>query len=291
MFRAGISRRLTSLIHHNSAPNYTAAGEKGRGGSRFQLQRAPSPWMLNAGNFQTGRRYLHGLNIGVARETLEHEARVAITPSNVQQLRKRGATVRVEKNAGILSGFSDAQYEEAGAELVTPEEVWKQDMVVKVTLPFSLFIFFPFLRLPSLALVFSCFDPFFLLPSPSTQPNPSIAKQSGPTTLRGATPQTREQRPHLCTVRSIQHECPGPALPAESDLSRSHHAPSNTEPGPGLRRLVFTSERFGLSSCDRGRESSAAPFRRTDDRSGEDPSIPRDGRWCWSRWSVCDSAG
>ena len=39
------------------------------------------------------------------------------------QLTKAGATVSVEKGAGINSGFSDALFEEQGAKIVSGDEV------------------------------------------------------------------------------------------------------------------------------------------------------------------------
>jgi alanine dehydrogenase len=56
--------------------------------------------------------------IGVPRETKSHEYRVGVTPTGVRTLVEDGQTVLVEKNAGLGSGLSDTQYQEAGAELV-----------------------------------------------------------------------------------------------------------------------------------------------------------------------------
>jgi len=81
------------------------------------------------------RRNLHNLKVGVLNETDDLESRVAITPENVKQLIKKGATVVVESGAGEKSGFSDAQYNEAGAALVSRDEVLKQDMVTKLHPP------------------------------------------------------------------------------------------------------------------------------------------------------------
>jgi alanine dehydrogenase len=84
--------------------------------------------------------------IGVPKEIKEQEQRVALLPSAVAQLERRGHSVLVEKNAGIGSGYTDDQYREAGAEIVgTAEEVFSRaDMVVKVKEPLK--AEFPLLR-------------------------------------------------------------------------------------------------------------------------------------------------
>ncbi|EGD79495.1 NAD(P) transhydrogenase [Salpingoeca rosetta] len=81
------------------------------------------------------KRGLKNLTIGVAKETDTGERRVAITPSNVPQLSKKGANVRVASGAGAAAGFADAVYEEAGASIVSPTDVWKSDLVLKVRPP------------------------------------------------------------------------------------------------------------------------------------------------------------
>ena len=82
-------------------------------------------------------RGLQGLVIGVPKEILEGEHRVAIVPVNVVKLKKAGAIVRIESGAGALSGFTDTQYTDAGAEIVTSAELWKSEVVAKVRPPTS----------------------------------------------------------------------------------------------------------------------------------------------------------
>ncbi|MDI6401264.1 alanine dehydrogenase [Balneolaceae bacterium ANBcel3] len=75
--------------------------------------------------------------IGVPREVKLHENRVAVIPSGVLTLKKRGHRVLMEKDAGTGSGFSDEQYRKCGAEIV-PEakEVWANaELIVKVKEP------------------------------------------------------------------------------------------------------------------------------------------------------------
>jgi len=85
-------------------------------------------------NFQSARQ-LHGLSIGVPKEDLEGEFRVALHPENIEKLIKKGAAVNVESGAGAISGFADKEYTEAGASLVDNATAWKSDVVVKVRPP------------------------------------------------------------------------------------------------------------------------------------------------------------
>ena len=82
------------------------------------------------------QRQLQGLVIGVPKESLEGEQRVALTPPNVIKLKKAGATVKIQTGAGVGSGFLDAQYAAAGAEiLANGDDAWKTQLVVKVRPP------------------------------------------------------------------------------------------------------------------------------------------------------------
>ncbi len=75
--------------------------------------------------------------IGVPKEikTLEH--RVGLVPSSVKELVRAGHDVIVENGAGAAINFTDALYQEAGANIVdSAEEVFaRADMVVKVKEP------------------------------------------------------------------------------------------------------------------------------------------------------------
>jgi NAD(P) transhydrogenase subunit alpha len=75
------------------------------------------------------------MQIGVPREILAGETRVAATPKTVEQLLKLGFDVSVESNAGALASFDDAAFEAAGASVVTTEEVWNADLILKVNAP------------------------------------------------------------------------------------------------------------------------------------------------------------
>src|ERR1700681_3464874 len=84
--------------------------------------------------------------IGVPKEIKEQEQRVALLPSAVEQLTKRGHSVLVEKGAGVGSGYPDEVYKKAGAEIVDlAKDVFaRADMIVKVKEPLP--AEFPLLR-------------------------------------------------------------------------------------------------------------------------------------------------
>lgn len=58
------------------------------------------------------------MQIGVPRETLPGESRVALTPDVIPQLVRAGNTVLVERGAGDKAGFTDEAYRDAGAKIV-----------------------------------------------------------------------------------------------------------------------------------------------------------------------------
>jgi alanine dehydrogenase len=75
--------------------------------------------------------------VGVPKEVKDRENRVSTTPAGVTEFVTRGHQVLVERTAGAGSGFSDAEYERAGAQLVDGHsEVYaRADMIVKVKEP------------------------------------------------------------------------------------------------------------------------------------------------------------
>lgn len=77
--------------------------------------------------------------IGVPRERKTKEGRVGMTPLGVHQIRSdyAGVSVLVEKDAGVLSGFSDKEYLDAGAVILNDvENLYRQsDLIVKVKEP------------------------------------------------------------------------------------------------------------------------------------------------------------
>ena len=57
------------------------------------------------------------MNIVVLRELLEGEARVALMPESIKKLVALGATVKIEGRAGLSAARTDADFQEAGAEI------------------------------------------------------------------------------------------------------------------------------------------------------------------------------
>lgn len=71
--------------------------------------------------------------IGIPKEIKNNENRVSMTPAGVYSLCKAGHEVYVETTAGVGSGFSDSEYQDAGAKIVACEEVFaKADLIIKV---------------------------------------------------------------------------------------------------------------------------------------------------------------
>lgn len=75
------------------------------------------------------------MQIGVPREQLAGETRVAASPSSVEQLIKLGFEVCIESKAGALASFNDAAYTAAGATIGSREEIWACPLILKVNAP------------------------------------------------------------------------------------------------------------------------------------------------------------
>lgn len=75
--------------------------------------------------------------VGVPREIKADEDRVALVPSGVAAFVQQGHTVLVEQGAGLGSGIPDAQYQAAGAQMVSAAEgIWNRaELVIKVKEP------------------------------------------------------------------------------------------------------------------------------------------------------------
>ncbi len=75
--------------------------------------------------------------IAVPKEILAGENRVSIVPDVASKLIKKGFSVNIESRAGYNAGFTDKQYEEAGAKVFSKtEEVYSNaDIVLKVQRP------------------------------------------------------------------------------------------------------------------------------------------------------------
>lgn len=75
------------------------------------------------------------MKIGIPREIKSFENRVALTPAGVEILASDGHDVLVQTGAGLGSGFSDAQYEKAGARVGAAAAAWDSDLVCKIKEP------------------------------------------------------------------------------------------------------------------------------------------------------------
>jgi alanine dehydrogenase len=73
--------------------------------------------------------------VGVPTEVKEGEHRVAMTPDGVRELVGHGHRVLVQHDAGAGSSITDAEYQRAGAELVSVDDAWAAELVVKVKEP------------------------------------------------------------------------------------------------------------------------------------------------------------
>ena len=77
------------------------------------------------------------MNIGIPKERRPFEYRVGLSPAGVEILSHHGHPIFVEHEAGIVSGFADEEYDQAGAHIVfSTEEVYgRADLILKVARP------------------------------------------------------------------------------------------------------------------------------------------------------------
>jgi NAD(P) transhydrogenase subunit alpha len=76
------------------------------------------------------------MKLGVPKETATGETRVAIVPDTARRLAEEAVEVLVERGAGELAAFPDSDYDHAGAQVASPEEVYAAaDVVGKVQKP------------------------------------------------------------------------------------------------------------------------------------------------------------
>jgi NAD(P) transhydrogenase subunit alpha len=76
------------------------------------------------------------MNVGVARETAPGERRVALVPEALGKLTAAGLEILVESGAGAGASIPDAAYAEAGATIVSTDQLYAQsDVVLRVAKP------------------------------------------------------------------------------------------------------------------------------------------------------------
>ena len=75
--------------------------------------------------------------VGILKEIKAEENRVSMTPAGVEVMKQKGHVIIVEKEAGVASGFDDATYIKAGAEILnTAKEIYgRSEMVMHVKEP------------------------------------------------------------------------------------------------------------------------------------------------------------
>ncbi len=75
------------------------------------------------------------MKLGIVKEVRPEERRVAASPQVVAKWVKGGWEVVVERGAGVIASYPDAQYQDAGATLVERADAWSADIVLKLRPP------------------------------------------------------------------------------------------------------------------------------------------------------------
>jgi alanine dehydrogenase len=73
------------------------------------------------------------LVIGIPKESDPHESRVPLTPEAVEVLTKNGHKVLIESDAGKGSNYTDMQFSERGGLIVTKTDVYKADIILRLS--------------------------------------------------------------------------------------------------------------------------------------------------------------
>jgi alanine dehydrogenase len=75
--------------------------------------------------------------IGVPKEIKLQEHRIGLTPNSVKTLTEKGHEVLIQNNGGFEAGFTNKDYEDAGAKIIDKaEDIFKQaEIIVKVKEP------------------------------------------------------------------------------------------------------------------------------------------------------------
>ena len=71
--------------------------------------------------------------ISIPKESFKGEKRVALTPESAKHIQKLGHTLRIQTGAGKAAEFSDAEYRDAGVEIIKGDAIWSDtDIIMKV---------------------------------------------------------------------------------------------------------------------------------------------------------------
>lgn len=77
------------------------------------------------------------MQIGILKETIKGDKRVAITPNIAKQLIEKGFKVKVEEDAGASSSYKNSDYSKAGARIRTKADLFENcDILIKIN-PFE----------------------------------------------------------------------------------------------------------------------------------------------------------
>ena len=79
------------------------------------------------------------MKIGIPQEIMTGEGRIALTAEACAALVAEGHMVYVQKNAGVISGYTDLDYQNSGAILVErAQQLYQQaQLIVKVKQPLA----------------------------------------------------------------------------------------------------------------------------------------------------------
>ncbi|XP_068604603.1 NAD(P) transhydrogenase, mitochondrial-like [Brachionichthys hirsutus] len=124
---------MSTLLHRISSSSFVLChrGFCQRIPGRRSFKTFPALWDQKA----SGGVLYKDLVVGVPKETLQNERRVALSPVGVAALVKQGFQVQVESGAGQESQFSDQQYKDAGATITDFNGAFGSDLVLKVRAP------------------------------------------------------------------------------------------------------------------------------------------------------------
>ena len=73
--------------------------------------------------------------LSAIKENDNNETRVSISPESVKLFSRLGFEIIIENGAGETSGYQNSNYEEAGAKIVSQNEVFDCDIICKVNAP------------------------------------------------------------------------------------------------------------------------------------------------------------
>ncbi len=152
------------------------------------------------------------MQIGVPKETWPGERRVALVPQNAKKLIKLGFSVTLESGAGVAAGFTDDDYQQAGASVSADHSqvISNADLVLRVRKPEQDEV----AQFKSGAVNISFLDPFneqALVESMASQGVVSISMEMIPRTTRAQKMDALSSQANLAgyvTVIQAAYHCP-----------------------------------------------------------------------------------